>query len=57
MHKGVLILIKSRKPHAFGELVESYLKHAQSYKASFDREKYAIAGLQDISARQRTYQR
>src|SRR5262249_48095820 len=36
-----------RKPHAFGELVDRYLKHAESYKASFNREKYAIEGLKE----------
>ena len=45
--QGRFNLDKVRKPHAFGELVESYLKHAQSYKASFKREKYSIAGLQE----------
>jgi site-specific recombinase XerD len=44
--QGRFNLDKVRKPHAFGELVESYLKHAESYKASFNREKYAIEGLQ-----------
>jgi len=45
--QGRFNLDKVRKPHAFGELVESYLKHAESYKASFNREKYAIEGLQE----------
>jgi site-specific recombinase XerC len=45
--QGRFNLDKVRKPHAFGELVESYLKHAESYKASFNREKYAIQRLQE----------
>src|SRR4030095_7329736 len=45
--QGRFNLDKARKPHSFGELIERYLKHAQSYKASFSREKYAIEGLRD----------
>ena len=45
--QGRFNLDKARKPHAFGELVERYLKHAESYKASFHREKYSIRGLQE----------
>lgn len=43
--QGRFNLDKVRKPHAFGVLVERYLKHAESYKASFHREKYSIEGL------------
>ena len=45
--QGRFNLDKVRKPHSFGELVDRYLKHAESYKASFHREKYAIAGLRE----------
>jgi hypothetical protein len=40
-------LDKVRKPHTFGELVDKYLKHAESYKASFSREKYSIKALRE----------
>jgi hypothetical protein len=49
-------LDKVRKPHAFGELVDRYLKHAESYKASYQREKYSIEGLREISVLRLTYQ-
>jgi integrase len=45
--QGRFNLDKARKPHPFGELVDRYLKHAESYKASFQREKYSIAKLKD----------
>src|SRR5215467_1075512 len=45
--QGRFNLDKARKPHTFGELIERYLKHAESYKASFSREKYAIQGLRN----------
>jgi len=45
--QGRFNLDKVRKPHAFGELVDKYLKHAESYKASFQREKYSIEGLRE----------
>ena len=45
--QGRFNLDKARKPHAFGELVDRYLKHAESYKASFHREKYSIEGLRE----------
>ena len=45
--QGRFNLDKARQPHAFGELVDKYLKHAESYKASFNREKYAIDGLRE----------
>jgi site-specific recombinase XerD len=43
--QGRFNLDKARKPHPLGELVDRYLKHAESYKASFTREKYSIEGL------------
>src|SRR5262249_43650669 len=43
--QGRFNLDKVRKPHTFGELVDKYLKHAESYKASFSREKHAINAL------------
>jgi integrase len=45
--QGRFNLDKIRKPHTFGELVDKYLKHAESYKASFGREKYAIKALRE----------
>jgi integrase len=45
--QGRFNLDKARKPHSLGELVERYLKHAESYKASYTREKYAIEGLRN----------
>jgi integrase len=45
--QGRFNLEKARKAHPFEELVDRYLKHAESYKASFKREKYAIEGLRD----------
>jgi len=38
-------LDKVRKPHRFSELVGRYLKDIEGYKASFNREKYAINRL------------
>jgi integrase len=45
--QGRFNLDKVRKPHTFGELTDKYLKHAESYKASFNREKYSIKALRD----------
>jgi len=36
-----------KKPHRFSELVERYHKHAESYKASYGREKYALERLKN----------
>jgi len=37
-----------KKPHRFAELVERYHKHAESYKASYSREKYNLERLKRI---------
>ena len=43
--QGRFNLDKVRKPHPISELLERYQKHAASYKASYSREKYVLAGL------------
>ncbi len=40
--QGRFNLEKVKKPHAIGELLERYHKHAESYKASYSRERYAL---------------
>ena len=43
--QGRFNLERTRKPHPFSELLERYHKHAESYKASYSREKYALVGF------------
>jgi integrase len=48
--QGRFNLEKSRKPHPFSELVERYHKHAESYKASYSRERYSIERIKEYFA-------
>ena len=43
--QGRFNLEKVRKPHPVSELIERYHKHAESYKASYSRERYALEGF------------
>jgi integrase len=43
--QGRFNLEKVRKPHPISELIERYHKHAESYKASYSRERYALEGF------------
>jgi len=43
--QGRFSLEKVRKPHPISELIERYHKHAESYKASYSRERYALDGF------------
>jgi len=43
--QGRFNLEKVRKPHPITELLQRYHKHAESYKASYGREKYALEGI------------
>jgi integrase len=48
--QGRFNLKKVKKPHAIGELLERYHKHAESYKASYSRERYALGGFKKYFA-------
>src|SRR5262249_47635119 len=48
--QGRFNLEKVRKPHAVSELIERYHKHAESYKASYSRERYALEGFKKYFA-------
>jgi hypothetical protein len=49
--QGRFNLEKVRKPHAISELIERYHKHAESYKASYIRERSALEGFKKFSPR------
>ena len=40
--QGRFNLEQVRKPHPVSELIDRYHKHAESYKASYSRERYAL---------------
>src|SRR5262245_14973538 len=43
--QGRFNLEKAKKPHPITELLQRYHKHAESYKASYGREKYVLDGF------------
>ena len=43
--QGRFNLEKAKKPHPIAELLQRYHKHAESYKASYSRERYALDGF------------
>src|SRR5262249_31110264 len=43
--QGRFNLEKAKKPHPIAELLQRYHKHAESYKASYSRERYALEGF------------
>jgi len=46
--QGRFNLEKVRKPHPVSELIDRYHKHAESYKASYSREKYNLERLKKV---------
>jgi hypothetical protein len=49
--QGRFSLERVRKPHPVSELIERYHKHAESYKASYSRERYALEGFKRYFSR------